>query len=428
MRKKSWVSMFLALVLILSVMAVPAAAEEVELSGKLTIWSWGADAEKAAREEMVEVFAANHPELEIEHVVLPTADSVWDQKSMAAFAAGTAGDVMQMSPDYYGLMTEYYMDLLPFAERDNVPFDTEFTDGIMDGYYRPDGKLEAMPLLANDFVFLYNKDMFDEFGVEYPTDDWTWTDVAEMAPKFVSGEGVDHTYAMVYHWVTPNFALISQGGVPYTDDFKTALVDSPEVAAGLNMFGQFVKEGSMPNDVSSRNLPKEQLFVSGKAAIFPAGGFEIATIVEEIGDNFEWGAVLPPKDPSGKNTNVTYATGYAINKDAQNPEAAWQFLKEVSYLNDDMARVTAKVGMPANKKVAENEFANTQYGALSNALYVTGMATSRLNIWGGALSPAGDQWTQMWEAVTVNGVSAEEAQEAYFPLIQQAFEELNIQQ
>lgn len=426
MRKKNSLSLVLVLMLLISmVVSQSALAEQPQLSGKLSIWSWGADAEKAAREEMVEVFKKNHPELEVEHIVLPTADSIWDQKSMAAFAAGTAGDVMQMSPDYYGVMTDYYMDLKPFADRDQVPFDTEFVPGIMDGYYRPDGKLEAMPLLANCFVFLYNKEIFDKAGIPYPTNDWTWDDFAEMAPKLVSGEGMDHIYALVNHWVMPNFAVISKGGKPYTDDLTTALLDSPEVAAGLDLFGQLVKEGAVPDDVAAKNLPKEQLFVSGKAAIFPAGGFEIATVADEIGDAFEWGAVLPPK-ANGANTNITYATGYAINKNAQNPEAAWQFLKEVSYLNEDMAKVTAKVGMPANKKVADEVFAKTTYGPMSNAMYVEGLATSRLNIWGGALSSAGDQWRQMWEAVTINGISGAEAQAAYFPLVQQAFEELNL--
>lgn len=425
MRSGRVMSLLLIMVMLLSLVAV-SQAEAPKLSGKLVIWSWGADAEKAAREEMVEVFKKAHPELEVEHTVLPTADSVWDQKSLAAYAAGTAGDVMQMSPDYYGLMTEYYMDLREFAERDQVPFDTEFVPGIMDGYYRPDGKLEAMPLLANCFVFLYNKAMFDEAGVPYPTNDWTWDDFAEMAPKFVKGEGIDRTYAIVNHWVTANFALISKDGVPYSDDFKTALLDSPEVAAGLDLFGKLVKDGAMPDGVAAQSMPKEQLFVSSRAAMFPAGGFEIATITEAIGDAFEWGAVLPPRNSSG-NTNITYATGYAINKDAKNPEAAWQFLKEVSYLNDEMATVTAKVGMPSNKKIADEVFAKKVYGPVSNDMYVKGLATSRLNIWGGALSSAGDQWQQMWQAVTINGISAAEAQATYFPLVQMAFEELNIQ-
>lgn len=405
----------------------PAASGEGGLGGKLSIWSWGADAEKTAREDAVNVFIAGHPELEIEHVVLPTADSVWDQKSAAAFAAGNAGDIMQMSPDYYGLMTQYYEDLNPYVERDGLDLDALVTAGMMNGYYRPSGKLEAMPLLANCFVYAYNKDMFDSVGVDYPTDDWTWDDVAEMAPKFVSGEGVDHTYFIVNHWVIKNFAMISKGGVPYSDDFKTALVDSAEVAAGLDLFGDLVKIGAMPDDVAAKNLPKEQLFVSGKAAVFPVGGFEVGTITQEVGDSFQWGAVLPPKDPNGKNTNITYATGYAMNAAANNKDAAWQFLKEVSYENSDMARITAKVGMPANREVAEGEYADIAYGPMTNEMYVRGLETSRLNPWGGALSSAGDQFNLMWESVTINGTSAQEAQDSYFDLVAKAFSELNIE-
>jgi multiple sugar transport system substrate-binding protein len=227
--------------------------------------------------------------------------------------------------------------------------------------------------------------------------------------------------------VNPNFATIAMGGKPYSDDFKQALVDSPEVAAGLDLFGQLIKEGALPDDIAAQTLPKEQLFVSGRAAVFPAGGFEIATIAEEIGDSFEWGVVLPPKDPNGKNTNVTYATGYAMNTAAKNKDAAWQFLKEVSYANDDMARQTMVVGMPANRKIAAGEYSQIRYGSMTNAKFVQGLATSRLNLWGGALARAGDQWTQMWQAVTIEGSGAKAAQDKYFPLVQRAFSELNIQ-
>jgi multiple sugar transport system substrate-binding protein len=234
-------------------------------------------------------------------------------------------------------------------------------------------------------------------------------------------------YFLVNHWVNANFATLSMGGIPYSDDFKTVLVNSREVAAGLDLFGQMIKEGSLPDDVAAQTLPKEQLFVSGKAAVFPIGGFETATLAEEIGSSFAWDVVLPPKAPNGKNTNVTYATGYAMNAAAKNKEAAWQFLKEVSYANDDMARQTMRVGMPANKKIAGADYANIKYGPMTNTKYVQGLATSRLNLWGGALARAGDQWNQIWQAVTIEGSSAKAAQDKYFPLVQRAWGELSIQ-
>ena len=180
---------------------------------KLVIWSWGADEEKKSREAAVEAFQKAHPEIEVEHSVIPTADHVWDQKMTAALSAGTGPDVIQMSPDYYGLYTDYYEDLNPYVEKEGVDLDSVVTEGMMDPYYRPDGKLEGMPLLQNCFVLAYNKDMFDEFGVEYPTAEWTWDDVAEAAKKFAGGEGADATFGIVNHWIDPPLSIICKGGM-----------------------------------------------------------------------------------------------------------------------------------------------------------------------------------------------------------------------
>ena len=64
--------------------------------------------------------------------------------------------MIQTSPDYYGLYTDYYEDLQPYLEEEGINTDEVFTDGMLDPYYRPDGKLEGMPLLENVFVLAYS--------------------------------------------------------------------------------------------------------------------------------------------------------------------------------------------------------------------------------------------------------------------------------
>ena len=361
------------------------AAVSAEEKQKLVIWSWGADEEKKAREDAVAIFQENHPEIEVEHSVIPTADHAWDQKAAAALAAGTGPDVMQMSPDYYGLYSDYFEDLQPYLEKEGVNADDVFTEGMLAPYYRPDGKLEGMPLLENVFVLAYNKDLFDQFGVDYPTDDWTWDDLKEAAEKFVSGEGADATYGIVNHWVEPNFALICEGGSPYSDDLQTLELNTPEVAAGLDLFGELVQSKAMPDDTAAKSLPKEQLFVSGHAAMYPLGGFETKLIAKEIGDNFNWDVVSMPKVKDGSTNNVMYATGYSMLNTAENKDAAWTFLKEVGYENEDMAEVTSRVGIPGNKTAAEGFYKEITNGPIDNSKYLEGLATARLNIWGGVL-------------------------------------------
>lgn len=399
------------------------AAVSAEEKQKLVIWSWGADEEKKAREDAVAIFQENHPEIEVEHSVIPTADHAWDQKAAAALAAGTGPDVMQMSPDYYGLYSDYFEDLQPYLEKEGVNADDVFTEGMLAPYYRPDGKLEGMPLLENVFVLAYNKDLFDQFGVDYPTDDWTWDDLKEAAEKFVSGEGADATYGIVNHWVEPNFALICEGGSPYSDDLQTLELNTPEVAAGLDLFGELVQSKAMPDDTAAKSLPKEQLFVSGHAAMYPLGGFETKLIAEEIGDNFNWDVVSMPKVKDGGTNNVMYATGYSMLNTAENKDAAWTFLKEVGYENEDMAEVTSRVGIPGNKTAAEGFYKEITNGPIDNSKYLEDLATARLNIWGGVFANAGDQWTQIWQAVTMNGQSGQDAIDAYYPILEQAFNE-----
>ena len=78
-----------------------------QLSGNLNIWAWGADDEAKSRDAAIQVFIKEHPELKVDYTIIPTANSTWDQKASAALSSGSAGDVMQMSPDYYGMNTTW---------------------------------------------------------------------------------------------------------------------------------------------------------------------------------------------------------------------------------------------------------------------------------------------------------------------------------
>lgn len=388
---------------------------------KLVIWSWGADDEKASRESMVEAFKAAHPEIEVEHSVIPTADHVWDQKMTAALAAGTGPDVIQMSPDWYGMYTDYFEDLTPYVEKEGVDLKSVVTEGMMDPYYRPDGKLEGMPLLQNVFVLAYNKDMFDKFGVDYPTADWTWDDVATAAKKFAGGEGADATYGLVNHWIEPSLAIICKGGNAYSDDLKTCEINSQEVKDGLTLFGDLVQSGAMPDDTAAKSLPKEQLFVSGHAAMYPLGGFETKLIADEVGTNFNWDAVSMPKVPDGGKNNILFATGYAMLKTSKNKDAAWTFMKEAAYGNEDMAKEVCKVGMTSCKSVSESYYKGITNGPISNQVYLDSLSDAKVNIWGGSFSAAGDVWTQIWQSVTIDHATADDAMNQYDPALEKAF-------
>ncbi|NLC33060.1 MAG: sugar ABC transporter substrate-binding protein [Clostridiales bacterium] len=421
---KKFLSMLLATVMLMSLVTIVTAEEA--LSGKLTIWAWGADAEAEQREAIIQAFIKAHPELEVEYSIIPTADSVWDQKATAALTSGSGPDLIQMSPDYFGMNTKYYLDLRPYVERDGIDLDAVLVPGMINGYYDTDGKLEGFPMHANIFMMAINKDMFDEAGVAYPEQGWTLDNMLDWGKAFVGGEGAGKTYAMAKHWVMNAAMPYAGGSAPYSDDLSECYMNTPEIEKSLELYQKLILEGYMPNDAESRTIPSAILFQSGLCAMYPLGGFEAAQFLADSKENgINVGLVPMPMGigNDGKEINVIYATGWAITTTAKNPDAAWAFMKENAFANEEMGKATAIAGMPAGKDVAENYYAKIEYegfGTTFNDYMVQHLDLSHINPWGGTLASTGDIWANMVEAVTMDGKSPAEAMATYS---QQAMDE-----
>lgn len=394
------------------------------ISGEITIMGWGGGNELQARKDATDVFRELYPDVKVNEIWLP-ADSV-DQKLDAALAAGDAADVIMMSPDWKGLRSQWLEDLTPYLERDNIDPEEVFTPGADEGYVTPDGVREGLPTTQSTFMIAYNKNIFDDAGVPYPTEDWTWDDFAEIAKQLSSGSGADRTYGMVRHWIQNRFAPFFYGGKPYNEDWTQQHIDDPETIKGLELIEDLIKAEALPDDAASESMPMDAMFVSQKAAMYPLGLFEAADLAEKIGDNFEWGVVLPPKDPNGKNVNIKFQTGFAMNKDSENKEAAWAYIKTVS-MNKEVNDLYAKVGIPALKESADTTFAemtipNTD---IKQVEYLRGLEDAEMAPWGGAINKATDIFEQLTEEITTQKSTAKEAVEKYAPLIQEALDEVH---
>ena len=295
------------------------AAVSAEEKQKLVIWSWGADEEKKAREDAVAIFQENHPEIEVEHSVIPTADHAWDQKAAAALAAGTGPDVMQMSPDYYGLYSDYFEDLQPYLEKEGVNADDVFTEGMLAPYYRPDGKLEGMPLLENVFVLAYNKDLFDQFGVDYPTDDWTWDDAMDACEK-ISALG-DDIYG-IYQPITFNefFKVAAQygGGVLNADKTEFTINSEENLKAATMMISKITDTNVQPTEAQMGGMGDWDLFESGRLGMIPTGIWAFNTFADAC--DFNWDICVEPGGTQ-KATHF-FSNALVVNADSDKKEAA----------------------------------------------------------------------------------------------------------
>lgn len=96
--------------------------------------------------------------------------------------AGASGGVM---PDVFWMHSntaQMYMendillDLTSYIAEDDAISQENYYEGVWN-LYSSNGKQYALPKDHDTIALLYNKAIFDQYGVAYPDDDWTWEDM-----------------------------------------------------------------------------------------------------------------------------------------------------------------------------------------------------------------------------------------------------------
>lgn len=67
-----------------------------------------------------------------------------------------------------------------------------------------DGKIYSLPVYGNTVVMYYNKEIFDKFGIDAPTDGMLWDETIDLAKRLTRTEG-DASYLGMMH--SPNLTL-----------------------------------------------------------------------------------------------------------------------------------------------------------------------------------------------------------------------------
>ena len=150
-------------------------------SGKTQIrfatWDVAEDVDK--QQELVDKFNEEHDDIE---VTLEAYGSDFDTKISAGMGSGDTPDVMYMwnYPAYYDGLEP----LDDYIAEEGDEYKSNFYNTLWD-YNMMDGSTYGIPVGFTTHCLFYNKDLFDQAGLEYPTADWTWDDL-QAAAKTIS--------------------------------------------------------------------------------------------------------------------------------------------------------------------------------------------------------------------------------------------------
>ncbi|UQZ84239.1 glycerol-3-phosphate transporter periplasmic binding protein [Paenibacillus konkukensis] len=108
-------------------------------------------------------------------------------------AAGTIPDIIidDSARNTYREIRRYGLeyDMSELVKKYNFDTGTLNPGMLQQSVTSSDGKLYSLPYSSAEWVLVYNKDIFDKFGVEYPKPGLTWDEAYELAKKLTRQDG-----------------------------------------------------------------------------------------------------------------------------------------------------------------------------------------------------------------------------------------------
>lgn len=216
---------------------------------------------------------------------------------------------------------------------------------------------------------LYNKAIFDKYGVDYPTANWTYEDMYEAAKKITEASNGDvYGYAINTSnnqdgWYNLVYAY---GGKVVTDNHKGTTIGSKEAKTGMEMMRKILTVSAPQTTVAETGT--ESLFKSGKCAMITQGSWMInAFYTAENHNDYAW-AMLPYADVNNNGKcdkterwSAYNGLGWAAAHNTKNPDAAYSLISYFCSKEGQKAQADLGVTMGGMPGVSEN-FANVFAG------------------------------------------------------------------
>ncbi len=289
---------------------------------------------EAAMKDVIATWNEGHPEVTVEGQFFP--EDYWT-KLQTQVAGGTPPDVGIAD---YGRLLTYAKSgvLLPlddYIQVDDFGIDKMLPAAVAQYRWQEGdfdsggegGKMYGLPSDAQSQILAYNKKMFDDAGVAYPTDEWTWDDLVAAGQAITKADQNIWGMQMISPWIlTKGNFLFGADGANHTGDYQKSLLDSPESIEAFKWNWDLVYTHQIAPAPGAQSATNP--FMSGQVAMVVDGVWWISDFATIEG--FEWDIALFPKHPkTGKRTTSLESDGWWIFQNAKNPDMAWSLMKSL---------------------------------------------------------------------------------------------------
>ncbi len=339
---------------------VPAAQKEPVTIKVVSFLTYDENKE-GAEAEVVKAFQAAHPEIKVDFQLLPYADYFTSLKTW--IAGGTAPDVASLDLAMLQEMAASgsLADLNPMIQSSGYDLNAYYESTLK--MFQNKGGQYGLPASYSNVVLYYNKNLFDEAGLPYPTDtmDWaTFVDYAKKLTKDTNGDGTNEIFGTSRLW-WPYYMLFNNATPFNADATKCTLTDQKAIDGFQQMVDLTLNYKVAPsaNDLAAQD--DWHMFEGGRIAMYPIGPWSISEFNDVIKE-FDWDATTLPSGPDGEKTTFLFGNAYSILSASKQQDAAFTFLKFVTGAEGDQIRQDAGFEIAPIKSVAEGSFLKSMAG------------------------------------------------------------------
>ena len=364
--------------------------------------AWGDTTDGPAWEKLGPAYTAKYPGQVVNITPVADPNNNFYTKLQTMFAGGTPPNLAS----FQGWEWQVYADKNLLAPVDDYITRDKVTTPYPQGYtsveqsVKRKGKTYLIPLQAAMMIMFYAKKIFDEAGVAYPKDDWTFDQFVELAKKLTNADKKKFGYQMNGNWYRDIGWIVLTGKREFDNiiDPKKAQFGAPEVVQMLQTMAYDMahtfKAAPSPADTSGANTIN-----TGACAMKYEGAWFLPQLnsptLREQKKEVVFDVVRMPKGAGSGRPHRGWGEGVAVTK-SDKAEAAWNF---AAYLvseegNKMYSEITGRI--PSNLQLAESWWvprSKELYGIENGKAFLEAFKEGQIDVVSGV--PRSKMWSEV---------------------------------
>ncbi|MCC3373574.1 sugar ABC transporter substrate-binding protein [Cohnella sp. REN36] len=333
---------------------------ETKVDGKVTtikFSGWGEPNEKKLYEDLIKQFESENPDIKVQYIHIP-AD--YAGKMNTVLAGGNAPDVFYAGDGdiarwiKLGVIKNIQQQVDATGFDLSGMFDSAVSRYRYDGAKMGSGDLYALPMDVAGTVLYYNKQLFDEANVPYPSAETPMTfeqlvEVGKKLTKDSNGDGKPDQYGMGPAW-WEGFVW-GNGGKILSDDRKEFMLNEDKSVEALQFAADMRNVHRISPDARALQAMNDgQMFETGKLAMMIGGRWSVP-VFRKL--KFDWD--VAPIPANGEWSGWSASTGYAVYEKTKYPDQAFKFAAFLAGEEANKIRSEQGLTMPVYKAMANSE-------------------------------------------------------------------------